>query len=173
MRPYVSANDKPLPPLIETAQGVASVLDIAGTPSVQRLLFGSIDFQTDRGIDGDDGTLLAYRSMLVLSSRLVGLVAPVDGVTTAPDDPVAISRDTARARRLGFEGKLRMHPRQVAAVNAGFAPKAQEVYWARGALQASRASQGSAVSVDGRIVDAPVGKRAEAILGCVGLAGPG
>ncbi len=165
-------NGKPILPLIETAQGMASARDIAGTPSVQRLLFGSIDFQADLGIDGDDDALLAFRSMLVLASRLGGLVAPVDGVTTALDDPVAISRDTARARRLGFGGKLCIHPRQIAAVNAGFAPKAQELDWARRVLEASRASQGAAVSVDGTMVDAPVVKRAEAILACVGLAGP-
>jgi citrate lyase subunit beta/citryl-CoA lyase len=155
---------KPLLPLIETAHGMAAVRDIAGTPGVQRLLFGSIDFQADLGIDGDDDALLAFRSELVLASRLAGLAAPVDGVTTALDDQDAITRDTARARRLGFGGKLCIHPKQVAAVNAGFAPSDAEVDWARRVVQAIRASQGAAVAVDGKMVDAPVVKRAEAIL---------
>ena len=155
---------KPLLPLIETAQGMAAVRGIAGTPGVQRLLFGSIDFQADLGIAGDDDALLAFRSELVLASRLGDLAAPVDGVTTALDDPDAITRDTARARRLGFGGKLCIHPKQVAAVNAGFAPSAPEVDWARRVVEAIRASQGAAVAVDGKMVDAPVVKRAEAIL---------
>jgi citrate lyase subunit beta/citryl-CoA lyase len=155
---------KPLLPLIETAQGMAAARDIAGTPGVHRLLFGSIDFQADLGIDGDDDALLAFRSELVLASRLGDLAAPVDGVTTALDDPQVIARETARARRLGFGGKLCIHPKQVAAVNAGFMPSDQEVEWAGRVVQAIRASQGAAVSVDGKMVDAPVVKRAEAIL---------
>ncbi len=156
--------DRPLLPLIETAQGMAAVREIAGARGVQRLLFGSIDFQADLGIEGEDDALLAFRSALVLASRLGGLAAPVDGVTTALDDPASIARDTARARRLGFGGKLCIHPRQVAAVNAGFAPSAREVDWAQRVVEAIRASQGAAVAVDGRMVDAPVVKRAEAIL---------
>ncbi len=163
---------KPLLALIETALGMAAARDIATIPGVHRLLFGSIDFQADLGIEGDDDALLAFRSMLVLASRLGGLEAPVDGVTTALDDPEVLARDTARARRLGFGGKLCIHPRQVAAVNAGFLPKAQDVDWARRVLQAIRTSQGAAVSVDGTMVDTPVVKRAQAILTSAGLAEP-
>jgi citrate lyase subunit beta/citryl-CoA lyase len=84
-------------PLIETAAGFDAVRAIAATPGVQRLLFGSIDFQVDLGIEGDDDALLFFRSLLVLASRLAGLEAPVDGVTTALDDELAVSTDTARA----------------------------------------------------------------------------
>ena len=44
--------------------------EIARTPPVQRLVFGSIDLQADLGIEGDDQELLLFRSQLVLQSRL-------------------------------------------------------------------------------------------------------
>lgn len=155
---------KPVLPLIESAAGLAAARQIALAPGVQRLVFGSIDFQADLGIEGEDDALLAFRSELVLASRLAQLLAPVDGVTTALDDAQAMAQDTARARRLGFGAKLCIHPRQVAAVNEGFKPSAQELDWAQRVLAAAQASGGAAVAVDGKMVDAPVLLRAQRLL---------
>jgi citrate lyase subunit beta/citryl-CoA lyase len=100
----------------------------------------------------------------VLVSRVAGIAPPVDGVTVAIDDVGAIAADTARARRLGFGGKLCIHPRQVGPVNAGFVPTAAEIAWARRMVEAAARAAGSAVAVDGRMVDRPVILRAESIL---------
>lgn len=151
-------------PLIESAAGIDAVRSIAATAGVTRLIFGSIDFQADLGIEGDDDALLFFRSQLVLASRLANLDAPVDGVTTALGDDDAIARDTARARRLGFGAKLCIHPKQVAAVNRGFLPSDAERAWAHRVLAAAEASGGAAVAVDGRMVDAPVLLRARRLL---------
>lgn len=155
---------KPVLPLIESAAGFDAVRTLARVRGVARLVFGSIDFQADLGIEGDDDALLFFRSQLVLASRLAGVEAPVDGVTTTIDDAEAVARDTARARRLGFGAKLCIHPRQVAAVNAGFQPTPQELDWARRVLAAAGAAGGAAVQVDGRMVDAPVLLRAQRLL---------
>jgi citrate lyase subunit beta/citryl-CoA lyase len=153
-------------PLIETAAGIDRLREIAHAPGVQRLCFGSIDLQLDLGIEesGDGSELLAFRSALVLASRLAGLEAPVDGVSTAIDDAGALDADTRRARRLGFGAKLCIHPRQVAVVHAAFAPSPAELAWAERVVAASAASAGGAVAVDGRMVDRPVLLRALALL---------
>lgn len=151
-------------PLIETAQGMWNVNAIAHQPAVQRLAFGSIDFQVDLGIDGDGEELLYFRSQLVLASRVAGIMAPVDGVTTAIDDGERVQSDAARAQRLGFGGKLCIHPRQVELVNACFRPSEDEVSWAQRVLQLAASTNGGAVSVDGKMVDKPVMRRAQAIL---------
>jgi citrate lyase subunit beta / citryl-CoA lyase len=156
--------NQPVLPLIETAAGIANVRPLARAEGVQRLLFGSIDFQADLGIEDDDQALLPFRSELVLASRLAGLPAPVDGVTVAIEDEAAVAQDTARARRLGFGAKLCIHPRQVAVVHQGFLPRPEEVDWARSVLAAVERSAGAAVAVDGKMVDAPVLLRAEALL---------
>ena len=159
-------------PLIETAVGVQAAVTLAAAPGVQRLVFGSLDLQADLGIEaddeGDEEALLAFRSHLVLASRLGGLAAPVDGVSTALQDDVLVQRDTARARRLGFGAKLCIHPKQVNAVHRGFAPSAADVAWAYRVLQAYEGAQQAgghgAVAVDGKMVDAPVLRRAHTVL---------
>lgn len=151
-------------PLIETAQGVWNAHALATAPGVQRLMFGSIDFQLDAGIDGDVDELLYVRSQLVLVSRVAGIQSPVDGVTTAIDDPEQLRADTQRARRLGFGGKLCIHPKQVEPVNRHFMPNEDDIAWARRVLQAAEAAQGAAVALDGKMVDLPVIRKAEEIV---------
>jgi citrate lyase subunit beta/citryl-CoA lyase len=151
-------------PLVETAAGLAAARALARARGVQRLVFGSIDFQADLGIEHDEETLRPYRAELVLASRLAGLPPPVDGVTLALDDSDAVLRDTLSARRQGFGGKLCIHPRQLAAVRRGFAPSEAELRWARDVLRAAEGAGGAAIALDGRMVDAPVVLRAQALL---------
>src|SRR5690606_21829985 len=132
--------------------------------------FGTIDFQVDLGMrDADEDDLLPFRTQFVLESRLASIGAPIDGVSTAIDDAERLAHDVQRARRLGFGGKLCIHPRQVAQVNALFAPNDDEIAWAKRVLEAAASAGGAAVAVDGRMVDKPVMLRAEAILREAGL----
>ncbi len=156
--------DKPVLALIETARGMADLAAIATASGVVRLVFGSIDFQLDLDIEDDDEALRAFRSQLVLASRVAGLPAPVDGVTVALDDSARIEADARRARAFGFGGKLCIHPRQLSVVNAAFSPSAQQIAWAERVVQASQAAQGAAVAVDGKMVDVPVLARAYRLL---------
>lgn len=143
-------------PIIETARGFARLDEISAASGVQRLLFGSLDFQVDLGIEDDDAALLPFRMQLVMASRVAGIGAPVDGVTTALDDPDVLRAESERARRLGFRGKLCIHPKQIAPVHRAFAPTDAQLAWARRVLAAVEASAGAAVAVDGKMVDMPV-----------------
>jgi citrate lyase subunit beta/citryl-CoA lyase len=151
-------------PQIETAQGFQNALALAGAPHVQRLLFGSIDFQFDLAMNAEEEELLFFRSRIILDSRLAGIQPPVDGVTTDIHSLERIRADALRARRLGFSGKMCIHPKQVPVVNESFTPTAEEEAWARRVVEASAAARGAATSVDGKMVDRPVLARAEAIL---------
>ena len=159
-----SGTATPILPLIETARGFWNAHALAQGHKVQRFVFGSIDFQLDLGIQGEEEELLYFRSQLVLVSRVAGLEPPVDGITTAIDDAERVRSDTLRARRLGFGAKLCIHPRQVSPVNACFEPSAEEESWAIRIMEAAEAVHGAAVSVDGKMVDRPVIARAETIL---------
>ena len=161
---FEACGGKPLVALIETAQGFAQRDALAAHPGVARLAFGSIDFQVDLGISGEGDALLMFRSALVLSSRLAGLPSPMDGVTVEVRDRARVTADAARARELGFGGKLCIHPDQVEPVNAAFSPSAGEVDWALRVLAAIEAAGGAAVAVDGKMVDKPVLLRAQAVL---------
>ncbi|WOS64636.1 CoA ester lyase [Sinorhizobium fredii GR64] len=150
----------PIIALVETARGIAEARQIAALPGVSRLAFGSVDFCADLGCAHTREALLAARSELVLASRLAGLVAPLDGVTTSIDDGEQIEADARYALELGFGGKLAIHPRQIEAIRAGFRPQASEIEWAKKVL----ASGDGAAAVDGAMVDEPVRIRARAIL---------
>jgi citrate lyase subunit beta/citryl-CoA lyase len=157
----------PILPQIETAQGFRNALALARAEQVQRLLFGSIDFQLDLAMTAEEDELLYFRSQIVLDSRLAGIQPPVDGVTTDINSTERVRTDTLRARRLGFGGKMCIHPKQVPVVNEGFTPSPEEETWARKVVEASSAARGAAISVDGKMVDRPVLARAEVILAMV------
>jgi citrate lyase subunit beta/citryl-CoA lyase len=151
-------------PLIETAVAFDDLRSLAKAPKVARLLFGTLDFQVDTGIQGDGDELVYFRSQLTIASRIAGIAAPVDGVTAAIDDAQRIRSDTVRARNLGFRGKLCIHPKQIEHVHAALRPCPEELAWARRVLAAVQESDGSAISVDGKMVDAPVIAKANDIV---------
>jgi citrate lyase subunit beta/citryl-CoA lyase len=161
---FEASGGKPLVALIETAQGFAQRDALGAHPAVARLAFGAIDFQVDLGIAGEGDALLMFSSSLVLTSRLAGLPAPLDGVTVEVSDEIRVGADAARAVELGFGGKLCIHPRQVAVVNAAFSPTQAEFDWAQRVVAAMQAAGGAAVAVDGKMVDKPVLLRAQAVL---------
>jgi citrate lyase subunit beta / citryl-CoA lyase len=150
-------------PLVESAAGITAAADICAAPGVQRLAFGSIDLAAELGIDPDDrDALLLSRSTLVLAAAAASLAGPIDGVTTALTDMGLLVDDFAYARRLGMTAKLCIHPAQVVAVHAAAAPSADELQWAQRIIAAC-GDDGSALAVDGQMVDAPVLARARRI----------
>lgn len=159
-----AAGGKPVLPLVESALGFEHRLALAHARGVQRLVFGQIDFQADLGMRCSEEELTTFRVALVLASRLADIAPPIDGPTTAFDDEALLRADAQRARRLGFGGKLCIHPRQVAVVNACFTPTSDEVSWARRVVDADTGAGGAVVAVDGRMVDRPVVLRAQSIL---------
>lgn len=172
-----SAGAPAILPLIESALGFHQAQALAQCAGVQRLVFGNIDFSIDLGIGtgpsaeggeianaGDEEELLMFRSQLVLMSRLANIQSPVDGVTMAFDDPDRVRHDTYRARRLGFGGKLCIHPKQVTHVNEAFAPTAADINWARKVVAVAAGVGGAAVALDGKMVDRPVILKAQEIL---------
>lgn len=153
----------PILPLIETAAGMLNARDIAAVPAVLRLLFGTVDFCLDLSIEGDSDDLASYRAWLSLVSRATGLQPPVDGVTLALKDEPALRAATLEAKRIGFGGKLCIHPSQVASVNACFQPTSEQIEWARRVVELASSSAG-AFEFEGRMVDAPVIARARRMI---------
>ncbi|UKY48070.1 HpcH/HpaI aldolase/citrate lyase family protein [Streptomyces inhibens] len=147
--------------LIETALGMERAHEVCTTPGVARAAFGNVDLAGQLGVAHDDHAALAYaRAKLVLASAAAGICPPIDGVTTAVRDTDVLTTDIARARRLGFTGKLCIHPAQLPAVADGFAPSAEELHWARAVLHAGD----SVTTVDGQMVDKPLLERARRVL---------
>ena len=69
------------------------------------------------------------------------------------------------ARAEGFSGRIAIHPAQVAAINEGFMPSAEEIAHARRVLAAFAAAAGAGtVGLDGKMIDIPHKKQAERVL---------
>ena len=145
-------------PMIETAIGLDRINDIATAEQVLRLALGNLDLQADLGMvcDSQESELHTARFQIVLASRLAQIAPPIDGVTPSTDDIERITNDAERAKRMGFGGKLCIHPKQVPLVKAAFLPSAEEISWAFRVIEADKASKGGAVKLDGRMIDHPV-----------------
>ncbi|XVV38327.1 HpcH/HpaI aldolase/citrate lyase family protein [Streptomyces sp. CA-100214] len=154
----------PVIALIETAAGVEAAGEVCESPGVVRVAFGNVDLSTELCVSPDDQTALLHaRSKIVLAAASRGLCPPIDGVTTAVGNAEVLRADIAHARRLGYTGKLCIHPTQVIPVNTQFVPTESEQRWARSVLT----SEQSAALVDGHMVDKPVLERARRILRAV------
>jgi citrate lyase subunit beta/citryl-CoA lyase len=154
----------PVFPLIETAAGMLSAMEIAKAPCVKRLLFGTLDFIAEMGMQEDREALNPYRAQLALISRVAGLEQPIDGVTPDVNDVARLTADALNGKRQGFGAKLCIHPKQIEAVHACYRPAEQELAWARRVVDAMAQSAAGAITVDGKMVDRPVLLRAQRLL---------
>ena len=157
-------------PLIETAPGLTRIDEVAnGCARVRRLTFGAGDFTLDTGMEwtpANEGVLWG-RIRTVIASRAARLEAPI--YTVFPDlaDHAGFEAEARQARRLGFGGKLCLHPDQVELANAVFTPSESEVADANRVLEAfDRAEAGGSASIqlDGRFIDYPIAERARRVI---------
>lgn len=158
-------------PMIENAKGVDQVKVIAAHPNTLRLSLGNIDLQVSFGLQcgSDELELLPVRHQILLASRLAEIAAPIDGVTVQIESQEQLAADILRAKRLGFQGKLCIHPKQVDGVIEGFQPSAQEVAYAQTVVAADKAANGGVVQLHGKMVDRPVVMLANVVLQKAGL----
>lgn len=162
----------PLLPFIETAQGYWNMRDIALAGRVQRLVFGVLDFMLDLGLGASGAELNSVRLQMVITSRVAGIGAPVDGVTQDVKDLELLRREALLSRNLGFGGKTCIHPAQVATVNACFSYSNEDIAWAGKVIAAVAAARGAVIQLDGKMIDRPVVERAKAILEQAGAKKP-
>lgn len=165
--------------LVESPEGIADALAIGRASSRSRALcFGHADFSLEMGISGADpaaGVVLHARCALAIAARASGLLA-IDGVHVDVRDEAAFRRDAELGRSLGFDGKLCIHPRQVAIANEVYTPGADEISRARAVLEAAAAAsaEGRGVfTLDGKMIDAPFVAAARRVLERARRAGGG
>ncbi|MEX2227975.1 MAG: CoA ester lyase [Dehalococcoidia bacterium] len=155
-------------PIVESARAVLACEAIA--QAIDRLVglaIGGEDYTADIGVERDaDGLALQHiRGVVVQVATAYGLT-PIDAPYIDFKDEGGLERDAQVARAMGLKGKFVIHPDQVATVNGVFAPNAREVARAERIIAAYEAREDGAgsISVDGRMVDAPVIERARAVL---------
>ena len=157
-------------PLVETARGVLAAAAIAAaSPRVAALCFGAEDYMADVGARRSAaGTETLYaRQAIVVAAKAAGVQA-LDSVFSDTEDLPAFASWCEASRAMGFDGVGVIHPRQVGAANAAYSPSPEEIEEARAviaAMQEAEAGGSGVASLHGRMIDAPVARRARRIVG--------
>jgi citrate lyase subunit beta/citryl-CoA lyase len=144
--------------MLETPRGVVFAREIAAaSPRLAALVLGTSDLTKDLHAlaTRDRVPLITSLSLVILAARAYGL-AILDGVHLDLADDDGLTASCRQGRELGFDGKTLIHPKQIAAANAAFAPTREEIEWSRRiiAAHAEAATAGKGVVlVDGRLVE--------------------
>ncbi len=161
--------DVGLIPIVETTKGLANAAEIGeACAAVTALAFGGFDLAAELGADPTWEALLYGRSRVVHAAALNRLAA-FDMPSRELRGNERLHDEAVRARRMGFTGKIAIHPAQIAAINGAFTPSSEEVAEARRIVAGDRAADGGAVALDGRMVDRPVVEAAHRTLRRAGL----
>ena len=159
-------------PILETAKGVLNAYEVSmASQRIIAICFGALDYARDMGVTlSREGTELLYaRSRLAISARAAGVQA-IDTPWIDIADEEGLVREAEMARRLGFRGKLLIHPGQIEPVNRVFSPSQPEVEYATevvAAFQASNARGVGAISLEGKMIDIANFRQAEDLLALV------
>lgn len=151
--------------VIESAAGLLKCYETArASKRTLALQLGAEDYTADLGIERTlAGRELGYpRSVIAVAARAAS-VTPLDTVYPAFRDEDGLVRESEAARALGFKGKFAIHPAQIDTINRVFTPSPERVAEARGIVAAYDAAEKEghgAVQLNGRMVDAPVVRRA-------------
>jgi citrate lyase subunit beta/citryl-CoA lyase len=156
-------------PWIENSRAVMRVYDIAiASPRVVGLAFGAEDYTDDMDIQRtDEGDEVYFpRATVALAARAAG-VAALDSPFVRFRDQDGLKREIEVALKLGFKGKFAIHPAQLDTINTMFSPRPEDVEYARRVMEAwdqAEAEGRGSTSLDGRMIDVPVVKRARSLL---------
>lgn len=159
-----------LMPIIETGLGVSNLAAVCRSNTrVRRLAFGAGDFTLDVGIawTRSEVELHPYRAACVLESRAAGLQPPIDTVWADMRDMDGFLASASCAARLGFQGKMCIHPDQVAGANEAFSPDTATIARARQIIEAFELAERdglASIQLDGQFIDYPIVERARRIV---------
>ena len=157
-------------PIIETARGLREVDAIlASGTRVKRVAFGAGDFTLDVNMiwNRNEAELSHARAAIVTASRAAGIEAPLDTVWVDLQDSEGLEASARAALAHGFQGKMCIHPNQIAVVNRVFTPSAEEIAFAErvaAAFAKAEAEGVASIQLDGRFIDYPIVYRAQRVL---------
>ncbi|MBF7082546.1 CoA ester lyase [Desulfallas sp. Bu1-1] len=163
-----------LVPFIESVRGIENAHEVAAAcPRVKRLAFGGNDYTADTWTTySEEGTELFYaRAKLIAASRIAGIEPPLDTVCPFIKNLTALREDALRAKKMGFQGKMVIHPAQIGPVLEIFSPTQEEVAAAQkivAAFEEAQAKGTGVIQLDGKMVEYPIVNRARQILAAAG-----
>lgn len=156
-------------PLIETAAAVLNAQEICKASSrVVAIAFGCEDFLTDlEGIHDNEGqSIFTARAMISMAARANNVI-PIDTVHVKIHDLKELESNLQIAKKLGFEGMLILHPKELPLAHQYFSPNKQEVEDAKTMLKSAEEAKKDAKGValmNGKFIGPPMVATAKKIL---------
>ncbi|PKP91768.1 MAG: CoA ester lyase [Alphaproteobacteria bacterium HGW-Alphaproteobacteria-16] len=167
-----------LPIATETPAAIFGLGSYAGcSPRLAGITWGAEDLPAAIGAESSreaDGSYTPPYEMIRALTLFGAHAADVAAIETVyPDfrNLEGLAAYCARAMRDGFTGMMAIHPAQVETINAAFTPSDAAVAHARRVVAAfAESPDAGALQLDGRMIDAPHLKQAQALLRRAGLA---
>lgn len=162
--------------IVESALSIVNLKDIARSNSrLDALIFGAEDFAASVGAHRSQSgwEIFHARSAVVTHAAAFGLQA-IDMVYIDFNDTEGLKVQASQGAHLGYDGKQVIHPNQVDPVQEAFTPSDEEISTARVIIEAYDSHQirgKGAFAIDGRMIDAPLVKSAQAVLERARVAG--
>ncbi|WP_461206690.1 aldolase/citrate lyase family protein [Clostridium sp. DL1XJH146] len=161
---------------IESPLGVINAYQIAkASKRLVAMAIGAEDFVTSmktvRSLDGEE--LIVARGQLIMACRAAGIYA-LDTVFADIGDEEGFIEDVKRCKKLGFDGKSVIHPKQVKLVHDVFAPSEKEIEYALRtfiAIEEAEANNSGVIALNGKMIDKPMVERARRVISLAKAAG--
>ena len=158
----------PVIALIETALGLSQVDSMAGASGLLAFSYGFLDLCNDLNVQvstpAADNIANQVRYQLLLSSKVQGLLAPIDTIYPDFKDSKGLYDRVILWSQMGLSGMLCIHPKQVAVIQQSLQPSAAELDFAKRVVVEYERSHEAVFEVDGNMVDAPVIERCRQLL---------
>lgn len=144
--------------MVETPLCILNIAVVCSAhPRLKGIVMGTSDLSKDTRVRHTPDRLgfITALNLSVYAARANGLDV-IDGVQLDLEDQELLRASCEQGRDLGFDGKSLIHPNQIAATNAVFAPDEAEVAAARdiiAAFEAAQAEGKGVVVVKGRLVE--------------------
>ncbi|PWC46182.1 citrate (pro-3S)-lyase subunit beta [Azospirillum melinis] len=153
---------------IESASGVINALSIAkASPRLIGIALAGFDYVMDMQTERGDGTELFYARCAVLHAARAAKIDAFDVVWSDLNDEAGFLKEVDLIKRLGFNGKSLINPRQIELLHNAYAPTEEEVEYAGRVVAAAAEGERKGlgvVSLNGKMIDGPVIDHARRVL---------
>ncbi|WP_114008576.1 citrate (pro-3S)-lyase subunit beta [Cohaesibacter intestini] len=153
---------------IESASGVVNAVAIAySSPRMMGIAVAGFDYVTDMQTERGDGTELFYARCAVLHAARAAKIDAFDVVFPDLNDEEGFLKEVDVIKRLGFNGKSLINPRQIELLHNAYAPTQEDVDYANRVIAAAAKAEEQGLGVialNGKMIDAPIVDNAKRVL---------
>lgn len=153
---------------IESASGVVNAVSIAtASRRMMGIALAGFDYVMDMQTERGDGTELFFARCAVLHAARMAKIDAFDVVFPDVNDDAGFLKEVDLIRRLGFNGKSLINPRQIELLHNAYAPTEEEVEHARRVVAAADRAEREGLGVialNGRMIDAPIVNHARRVI---------